>query len=447
MISILIIVLTTLVCCKCVYTCTSTFKTCTSSFFATFVTTHHPKRIQRISPIQVISLRSFIKHEQKRIPNLKLYYSKNNNNDTTTTTTELNTIPTDFYLPSSLTIILPAYNEERRISQTIESYYSYLNMFCNNINNNNNITHTTTNNYLKCNILVVDDGSTDLTCDVVEGLKKSLYLKNNQNLKNLNYEVSNNNNNNNCTNISYISLNKNQGKGFAISSGIKEIVHRYHTTNTTTMDNNNTNNNNNDNNNRGNLVLIADADGSGNIQSLEKMILKLWNLLVTTKAKKDTTTTTDDDKLNQEAYYEYNCPISVWDYQGMIIGNRGYSYNRMKLSRKITRWGFRIVVKLICGNLQNVNDTQCGFKLLTLPTGYILYQNLHLCRWTNDVEILYRAKMLNVSVMNMDIEWVDKDGSKLASSLWGIVRVSFVMLFEILWMRLQYLSGRWTIDY
>ena len=337
--------------------------------------------------------------------------SNNNNNDQ-------KIIP-----PSSLTIILPAYNEEMRIGETIETYCSYLlkqecDLFYYDNDDiiyeedmgkrENRMMLPTNQTPIHCNIMVIDDGSTDETCHVVERYQK-MYKKVVQsggnedgNKKNIIFNS-----------ISCISLDFNQGKGSAISMGIKEVQKLYYNTYNESSTSSSSS--------RGHLILVADADGSGNIESLDAMINELWYLLISHMSTKY---------------------CSVWDNEAMVVGNRGYQGT--SLARGFTRWGFRTAVKLICGDLQ-VNDTQCGFKLMTLNAGIALYNDLHLKRWTNDVEALYRAKKFGIPVSEVVILWEDKDGSKLSSSALGTVWVSLVMLFEILYMRLQYILGRWKI--
>ena len=56
----------------------------------------------------------------------------------------------------SLAVVIPAYNEERRIGSTIECIHRFL-----------------SNNFKKFEIIIVDDGSRDRTADIVLGLSKA----------------------------------------------------------------------------------------------------------------------------------------------------------------------------------------------------------------------------------------------------------------------------------
>ncbi|GFH44621.1 hypothetical protein CTEN210_01095 [Chaetoceros tenuissimus] len=199
------------------------------------------------------------------------------------------------------------------------------------------------------------------------------------------------------------SLPTNVGKGAALEQGIQYISKRYCDSISSTR-----------------LILIADSDGSGDIHSLPDMIYTLSNCI-----------SVSIDRKQQ----------NIWNTNAILVGNR--SGNNSK-SRMITRWGFQTCVKLICGNLQ-IQDTQCGFKLMTLSAAQSLYKGLNLKRWTHDVEVLYRAKLRGYLVCECPIGWEDKTGSKLASNVQETVVVSLKMLSEIISMRLKYTLGIWKV--
>ena len=47
------------------------------------------------------------------------------------------------------------------------------------------------------------------------------------------------------------------------------------------------------------------------------------------------------------------------------------------------------------------------------------------------MEVLYRARQLGISVLEQEMEWEDKDGSKLAACPGGVIAVSAKMFAEV----------------
>lgn len=281
-----------------------------------------------------------------------------------------------------LTILLPAYEESLRISDTLDSYWDWIAgspTWCN-----------------QTDFLVVDDGSVDGTADVVSRISASK----------------------SSIPISCISLKYNRGKGEAIAKGLQEIE-RCRREYMPLMDESS-----------GHLVLVADADGSGDIACLNSMVDSLARLF------------DDRRRLPVGGFSLGGAQTLFWSELGLVVGDRGYSGTGR--FRSVLRWGFRTCVRLVCGNLQ-VSDTQCGLKLMTLDTGLVLYNSLNLRRWTHDVEVLYRARELGVPLTEVAINWEEKEGSKLVQSTSGTVAASASMLKEILQMRVKYATGEWRI--
>lgn len=262
-----------------------------------------------------------------------------------------------------LVVLIPAYNEEDRIRDTLESYSSYL------LQDDGWRS--------KSRIVVANDGSTDRTVDVVKDCDKSSGLV-----------------------IEYISLDKNRGKGRAISFGIQHVLQ---------------------NQGKESLILLADADGSAPLECLHGMIGTMIRLLSMTETNESP------------------------DFHSMALVNGYRTYASAAPGRVVFRWGFRLVVRLIVGNL-GVRDSQCGFKLMTGSAAGKLYNNLHLDGWAHDVEVLYRARELGILVDEQEVEWEDKDGSKLSASPGGVVGVSLRMFYEVLQVRLGYTLRGWKID-
>jgi dolichyl-phosphate beta-glucosyltransferase len=58
-----------------------------------------------------------------------------------------------------------------------------------------------------------------------------------------------------------------------------------------------------------------------------------------------------------------------------------------------------------------IYDTQCGFKLFKRDAAYEIFSRQRLFGFAFDVEILYIAMQLGLSVKEIGIDWHDKDGS------------------------------------
>ena len=294
--------------------------------------------------------------------------------------------------PLLLTIVIPAYDEANRIVETLETYTSYIE------SNSDSLPPIV-------DILVVDDGSNDGTAAVVLDFARSC-MSNTIGL------------------IRVVSLSTNLGKGEAVARGIQEVARHSNVAS------------GNMKACFGSLILVADADGSGDISCVREMINSLEGV-IKNKQQQQKQKCQQKQLLN-----ELHTMQSFWKHYALIVGDRGY--DGAGTARSILRWGFRTAVQLICGNL-GVSDTQCGMKLMTLNTASVLYCDLNLKRWTHDVEVLYRAKVRGIPLAEVPVRWKDKEGSKLVTSAGGAVRASAMMLLEILRMRIEYAIGRWHV--
>lgn len=264
-----------------------------------------------------------------------------------------------------ISVLIPAYNEEDRITETLQDCASFL--------RDQPYGDGT-------NVIVVNDGSKDHTTSVVENVANELSTK---------------------IKITVLSLPRNQGKGAAVAFGIASVYES----------------------NPRSLILTTDADGSANIAGLNPALSRIRELL--------------------EKNAEAGSSASPWDTPAMVAGYR--SYESASTPRLVFRWGFRTVVKTICGDL-GVKDSQCGFKLMTAAAGIALYRDLNLQGWSHDVEVLYRAQQLGIPVAESDVDWLDKDGSKLIASPGGAIAVCAKMFTEIVQLRLSYAVGLWTLS-
>ncbi|GAI41513.1 unnamed protein product, partial [marine sediment metagenome] len=128
-----------------------------------------------------------------------------------------------------LSIVVPVYNEENRIKKTLEKIVDYF-----------------SNKKIKYEIILVNDGSTDNTGEIINEFKDKL-----------------DNNESNCT-ISIIDNKRNTGKGFSVRSGVLTSKGKY--------------------------ILFSDADLSTPIEEVEHLLFYLkdsFNIAIGSRSLKE----------------------------------------------------------------------------------------------------------------------------------------------------------------
>jgi len=184
--------------------------------------------------------------------------------------------------------------------------------------------------------------------------------------------------------IRILPLVKNQGKGGAVQQG---MLHA-----------------------RGRYLLMADADAATRIDDLGRLEEKMMSI----------------EK----------------DGKGIIVGSRAHLEQKAVATRKwyrnILMYGFHILVSLLA--VRGIRDTQCGFKLLSRRAAQHLFFNLHLRRWSFDVELLCIAQKLRIPMAEVAVNWTEIPGSKL-----NLFESSFAMARDLLIIRLSYTFRIWQI--
>ena len=226
---------------------------------------------------------------------------------------------------AQLSVIIPAFNEVKRIESTLAAADEYLK-----------------EKRISYEIIVVDDGSKDGTAALVRHLAEHIKY------------------------LSVLKLPYNQGKGAAVKKGMLAAD--------------------------GDLMLFMDADGSTNINELEKLI-----------------------------------PYASQGYD-IIFGSRlvqgAVKQTRQGHIRELLGWVFRTLSHLLTGI--DVIDPQNGFKLFTQSAGRRIFSEIKTDGWSFDVEIFVLAKRFNLKVREVPIVWVNDERSKI--SFVSMLR----MLFDLL---------------
>ena len=111
----------------------------------------------------------------------------------------------------------------------------------------------------------------------------------------------------------------------------------------------------------------------------------------------------------------------------IYIGSREHKDSIIKKQgdRKVAGNIFNFIVRLLTP--LKAKDTQCGFKLYPAVIAKDLFGGLQTYGWAHDVELLYKAQLNNVQIVEMPLTWNAIEGSKIS-----LVSDGLNMLREIL---------------
>lgn len=207
-------------------------------------------------------------------------------------------------------------------------------------------------------VMVVDDGSRD---DTVRRVKK--------------FQIDE-------PAVHLIQLARNIGKGAAVRTGMNEA--------------------------RGDVRLLADADGATAIHELERLDIRLR------------------------------------DGADIAVGSRFLASQDSRFQVD-ARWHRTLLGNLFNGIVQRMGlakiaDTQCGFKLFRDAVARDLFSVSRVNGYGFDLELLYVAQRRGYRIDEVPVNWSDQPGSKVK-----IVRDGLSMLRELLEVRRNDLQGRYAL--
>ena len=233
-----------------------------------------------------------------------------------------------------LSVVIPAYNEQARIADTLIEVKDYLQQ-----------------QPFRSEVIFVDDGSRDLTLEVVKTIDIYGSEMKEQETSRITTDVTN------------------RGKGAAVQRGF-ELA-------------------------RGRWVLFTDADLSTPISEVQKLLAEL-------------------DKGADIAIGSRRMPDSDVEPQ--------------PLHRRLMGWVFGSLVRVLA--VPDVRDSQCGFKCYTRRSARQLAGLQRMTGFSFDVEHLFLAGRLGMSVVEVPVRWVDAPGTKVRA-----VRDSWRMFRDLLRIR------------
>ena len=264
-----------------------------------------------------------------------------------------------------ISVVVPAYNEEERLEIMLSEAVDFLQENHDSTSpaqldgaikrkkataNGNTISngHAPPSNSLAqgWEVLIVSDGSTDRTVEIALNYARKLGQD--------------------AHRIRVISLQRNRGKGGAVTHGMRHV--------------------------RGRYAIFADADGASKFSDLSKLL---------------------------ESCQE----IEDHHGRGVAVGSRAHLVGsevvvKRSFLRNLLMHSFHLLLRLLTPPATGkIRDTQCGFKLFSRSSLQYIIPYMHSEGWIFDVEMLMLAEAAGIPVAEVPIGWKEVTGSKL-NVLW-----------------------------
>ncbi|KAI7183536.1 dolichyl-phosphate beta-glucosyltransferase [Hortaea werneckii] len=299
-----------------------------------------------------------------------------------------------------MSLVVPAYNEEERLSGMLEEAVEYLEE---QYGHHGTPSKSSSNGSLQASgqqgdkwrgweIIVVSDGSRDKTVQTALQFAKTHQLNRSPPVPNGPWHGKNNAKPTNIPpgTIRVVQLEQNRGKGGAVTHGMRHA--------------------------RGTYVVFADADGASKFTDLGKLV--------------------------------QGCE-KVKDKQGRAVGVGSRAHmvgteavvKRSFLRNTLMRAFHLLIWTLTTPRTSHIKDTQCGFKLFSRPALPYIIPYMHSEGWIFDVEMLMLAESAEIPMTEVAIGWKEVKGSKL-----NVIKDSLGMAWGLAMLRVCWGAGIYRRD-
>ena len=161
---------------------------------------------------------------------------------------------------------------------------------------------------------------------------------------------------------------------------------------------------------KGRFVLFMDADGATPLDELPKLLAAL------------------------EQGYDVAIGSRVAQHPGEVEV-------KTKLHRRFIGRTFAFLVNLLA--FEGIADTQCGFKMFSRDAAAVIFSRQKIVGFAFDVEVLFLARRLSLTIAEIPVNWVAQPGSKV-----NLVADSIRMLWDIShirWLHRNFEARSWPL--
>jgi len=288
-----------------------------------------------------------------------------------------------------LSVIIPAFNEEKRLPETLKKIRNHLQ-----------------NQKYDWEVLIINDGSKDKTAAVVSELIKNWQARSERSRGG----------------FRLIDNKENCGKGAVVKQGMLEA--------------------------KGEWRLFMDADNSTDLSEIEK----LWEFARQSpqstgssrpsEASLPTRSASALDRAPRPARVtlEGHGSLPCEGHYDIIAGSRYLKKDSIKIKqplirRMVSRIG-NVLIRILLG--LNMADTQCGFKMFSVRATKEVFPLQTIERWGFDMEILAISIKKGYKIKEVAVDWYDSTGSQVKKS------ATLKTLKELLIIKWHLIKGKYS---